>query len=200
MRKFISISIIALTIIISALFFTNRLRLFPVPFQPYELGDRIDSFNNVYVYYNGWGREDLGRNSDNLDKYDSGIKWECVEFVRRYYYAHLDHKIPREVGNAIDYYKHNLNDGQLNIKSGLLQYKNPSKSKPHVNDVLVFDKTNSNKYGHVAIVSKVSDTEVEIIQQNAGAYGNSRDVLSLSKVGESWEIGNKRVLAWLRKY
>ncbi len=38
-----------------------------------------------------------------------------------------------------------------------------------------------NKFGHVAIVSKVSDNEIEVIQQNPGLFGSSREKFKLSK-------------------
>jgi hypothetical protein len=51
----------------------------------------------------------------------------------------------------------------------------------------------------VAIVSKVTDHEIEITQQNAGAYGRSRETFSLHRQGDQWRIKNEQVLGWLRK-
>ena len=59
--------------------------------------------------------------------------------------------------------------------------------------------TASNKYGHVAIISKVSENKIEIIQQNPGAFTKSRKTISLDKTNGAWKIKNKRILGWLRK-
>ncbi|UAM99116.1 CHAP domain-containing protein [Polaribacter litorisediminis] len=54
-----------------------------------------------------------------------------------------------------------------------------------------------NKYGHVAIVSKVSDNEIEIVQQNLGRM--SRATFKLIHKNGVWEIENHLLLGWLRK-
>jgi len=45
------------------------------------------------VYYNGSVGHVSGRNLVP-DGYNPGLKYQCVEFVKRYYYQHLNHKIP----------------------------------------------------------------------------------------------------------
>ena len=54
----------------------------------YEVGQPLDSLNNVVVYYNGGVDNNSGRNT-SADNYNIGIKYQCVEFVKRYYYQHL---------------------------------------------------------------------------------------------------------------
>jgi surface antigen len=36
-----------------------------------------------------------------------------------------------------------------------------------------------NKYGHVAIISNITEQEIEIIQQNMESLGKSRETLSM---------------------
>jgi hypothetical protein len=62
-----------------------------------------------------------------------------------------------------------------------------------VNDLLIFDGTSFNKYGHVAIISNVTDNEVEFIQQNPGQMSKSRETCSLDNKDEKWAIKNKRI-------
>jgi len=64
---------------------------------------------------------------------------------------------------------------------------------------LIFGKTNSNAYGHVAIVSEVSDDELEIIQQNMGFFGNSREKIKLIFEEGKWGIKNPKILGRLSK-
>lgn len=165
---------------------------------PYTIGQKIDSFNGVAVFYNG-DVDNVSVRNTTIDGYNLGLKYQCVEFVKRYYYEQLKHKMPDSYGNAKDFFDKNLDDGQKNGKRNLLQFTNPSKTKPKVNDLVVFDRSFFNEFGHVAIISNVSENEVEIIQQNPGAFGDSREIFSLSSNGNRWKIDNKRLLGWLRK-
>ena len=167
-------------------------------FKKYYVGQPIDSLNGVNVYFNGEVDNVSGRNLTK-DNYNLGLKYQCVEFVKRYYYEHLLHKMPDSYGHAKDFYNDTLKDGDINAKRNLTQYSNPSQSKPKIDDLIVFSGTTFNKYGHVAIVSNVEEDEVEIIQQNPGPFINSRESFPLAKQDEKWKIDNHRILGWLRK-
>lgn len=54
-----------------------------------------------------------------------------------------------------------------------------------------------NSYGHVAIVSRVGDNEIELVQQNVGK--NSRDTIDLEFKDGKWFIDDSELLGWLRK-
>ena len=101
------------------------------------------------------------------------------------------------------WYGWNLNpklmDGSLNSQRGLLQFTNGSRSKPKPDDLLIYDSSLFNRYGHVAIVSSVLDTDAEIVQQNPGPFGSSRKRLVIRHEGEVWRYEDKRILGWLRK-
>lgn len=163
-----------------------------------EIGDKVDSLNGVFVYYNNTVSNVSGRNTTE-DGYNLGLKYQCVEFVKRYYYEHLNHKMPNSYGHAKDFFVNGLSDGNLVKHRNLHQYTNPSNSKPKPNDLLVYDGTTFNKYGHVAIVSKVTEDEVEIIQQNPGPFKSSRESYKLIQNNSKWEIDHHKVLGWLRK-
>jgi surface antigen len=164
----------------------------------FTVGQQVDSFNGVQVYYNG-GVGNVTERNTTSDGYNLGLKYQCVEFVKRYYYEHLDHKMPDSYGNAKDFFDKTLSDGQKNKKRNLTQYTNLSQTKPKVDDLLIFTGTLFNQYGHVAIVSKVTENEIEIIQQNLGPFGQARETFKLLKEENKWRIGNDRVLGWLRK-
>lgn len=162
------------------------------------VGQVIDSLNHVYVYYNGRVGNVCGRNL-SPDGYNLGLKYQCVEFVKRYYYEYLEHKMPDSYGNATDFFDAQLNDGEINKNRNLVQYTNPGKVKPQINDIVVFSGTPANKYGHVAIISDVGEEEIEIIQQNPGPRSNSRVKFRLKHENNSWKIEQDRILGWLRK-
>lgn len=165
---------------------------------PFMIGQAIDSLNGVKVYYNGETENVSGYNQTE-DKYNIGLKYQCVEFVKRYYLEYLNHRMPNAYGHAKDFFNPSIPDGEINTDRNLTQYKNPSTTKPEINDLLVFAGTEKNIYGHVAIVSKVTNNDIEIIQQNAGPFDATRERFKLIFEGGKWKIENNRVLGWLRK-
>lgn len=163
-----------------------------------EVGDAVDELNGVEVFYNGSISNVSGRHLSE-DGYNLGLKYQCVEFVKRYYYEHLNHKMPNSYGHAKDFFHKGLADGRKNRDRNLIQYVNGGGHAPEVDDILVFDGHSWNKYGHVAIISAVTDNELEIIQQNPGPLGSSREKLSLRLEDGKWTVEGSRVLGWLRK-
>jgi surface antigen len=167
--------------------------------RQYHVGMAIDSMNGVKVYFNGKVSNVSGRNVAS-DGYNIGLKYQCVEFVKRYYYEHYHHKMPDSYGHAKSFFDRKTADGKLNKRRNLIQYTNPSGSKPKSGDLIVFDGTGGNPYGHVAIISKVSDYAIEIIQQNPGKFASSRKSYVLRQTSNNrWEIKQNRILGWLRK-
>ena len=161
-----------------------------------KVGDTLDVFNNVYIFYNKSINNTSGRNVSE-DGYNIGLKWQCVEFVKRYYLEHLNHKMPNSYGHAKDFYNSKFDDGELNKDRNLIQYSNGCQTKPEVNDLVIFDGNVFNPYGHVAIISNVGDDEIEIVQQNVGK--NSRDRIDIQFKNGKWSIDESSILGWLRK-
>jgi hypothetical protein len=145
------------------------------------------------VYHNGGMGHVAGRNM--VDGYNVGLKYQCVEFVKRYYLEYYDHRMPNSYGHAKDLFDTTVVDGALNEQRALLQFTNPSSERPRVGDLVVLDAWRGNAYGHVAIVSKVFTNAVEVIQQNTGS---SRQRIDLDHSEGQWHIDNDRVLGWLR--
>jgi hypothetical protein len=94
----------------------------------FTVGEPIDSLNHVLVYYNGDYNTIEGRNTVN--GYNVGLKYQCVEFVKRYYLEHYNHKMPNSYGNAKDLFNSTLNDGSYNVERDLTQYSNVSQTNP----------------------------------------------------------------------
>jgi surface antigen len=166
--------------------------------KPKSVGDPVDSLDGVVVYYNGSVGNTSGRNLSE-DGYNLGLKYQCVEFVKRYYFEHYQHRMPDSYGHAKDFFQAGVADGGLNARRNLRQYSQGSSKRPEKGDLIVFDGNIFNPYGHVAIVSKTSDNEIEIIQQNPGPTGSSRILLDQKKVNGQWQVNRDDVLGWLRK-
>ena len=69
----------------------------------FEAGDSLDAFNGVVVYYNQSFSNVSGRNTSD-DGYNLGLKYQCVEFVKRYYYEYYHHKMLNSWGYAKDFF------------------------------------------------------------------------------------------------
>jgi surface antigen len=160
---------------------------------PREPGTPLDSLNGVVVYHNGSMGHVGGRNV--VDGYNVGLKYQCVEFAKRYYLEHYGHRMPNSYGHAKDLFEPAVVDGALNEQRALLQFTNPSAQSPRVGDLVILDAWRGNAYGHVAIVSAVLDDELEVIQQNTGS---TRQHYDLEQQDGQWLIDNDRVLGWLR--
>lgn len=164
---------------------------------PYKPGSPIDSLNGIVVYYNGATGNVMAR-SITADGYNLGLQWQCVEFVKRYYYERFNHKMPNAKGNAKDLFDNTLPDASFNEARGLVQYRNASLKQPAVDDIIVFDGRLGNKYGHVGIITEVNEGFIEIIQQNNGPHEPTRTTLELAFVDDRWQVLDKNVLGWLR--
>ncbi|MDA9004105.1 CHAP domain-containing protein [bacterium] len=164
-----------------------------------KVGEVVDSLNDVEVYYNGGVNHVLERNK-TPDGYNIGLKYQCVEFVKRYYLEHFNHRMPDTYGHAKDFFDETIAHGDVNPKRGLKQYRNNGNATPEGGDLLVYKPSITNPYGHVAIVSHVDLTtmEIEIVQQNPGPFSPSRETYPLKEELSGWHIDNDRIVGWLR--
>jgi len=191
-RVYLIATTIAL-IIISISLSIKKVNLNPL----YTVGQPIDSLNHVVVYYNGGIDNVEQRNT--IDGYNLGLEYQCVEFVKRYYYEYYNHKMPDSYGHAKSFFQPHLADEKLNVNRGLYQFNNHSSTKPQIGDLLIFDGTIFNKFGHVAIVSMIKENSIEIIQQNAGPFNSSRSIIEFKYKEGKYSIMDHRILGWLRK-
>jgi hypothetical protein len=167
------------------------------PNNQYAVGEKLDELNGVAIYYNGGVNTVQGRNL-SLDGYNLGLRYQCVEFVKRYYFERHGHRMPDTYGHAKDFFDPSLIDGSLNAKRGMRQFTNGSTEPPQAEDLLVFAPSLLNRYGHVAIIASVDNNILQITQQNPGPFGSSRENLAMIQREGRWHIEESRVLGWLR--
>jgi len=160
----------------------------------YKAGTKIDAYKGIAVYSNGSNYMSSHGLSYSSDGYYYGYKWQCVEYVKRFYYEKFGHEMPDGAGHAKYFFNPMLEQGELNEQRGLTQYQNGGDMKPHVDDLLVF---NDGAYGHVAIISQVENDWVEVIQQNSE---ETRQSYTLQfKDGKYTILGEREPAGWLRK-
>jgi hypothetical protein len=160
-----------------------------------RVGRALDSYRGVSVYDNGLLYFRSYGKHYAPDGYYYGQKWQCVEFVKRFYHDALQHRMPDGMGHARSFLDPELPDGALNPRRGLVQYCNGSAHAPQPDDLLVFADT---RYGHVAIVTQAGGDFIEIIQQNILAGTRRRLSLTVSN-GHCFVTAPRQPAGWLRK-
>ena len=160
-----------------------------------KVGNAIDSYRGVTVYDNGLLFFRSHGKNYSRDGYYFGQKWQCVEFVKRFYFQAENHKMPDVMGHAKSFFDANLPDGALNPQRGLVQFQNGSRHKPQADDLIVFNDT---KYGHVAIVTRVGEDSLEVIQQNI-LSGTRGQFSLLASNGHYFVTAPRPSAGWLRK-
>lgn len=185
--------------VVAVVFMSVALFDWVAPAKGRAYGEVMDSYLRVPVYFNGRVSRSGGRHL-GPEGYNLGLKWQAPEFVKRFYFTAYDHRMPDTYGNAKDFYDPSVPDGGRNRSRDLLQFDNPSASGlPRAGDILVFGAGLFNLNGHVAIITKVTNVDIEIIQQNRGVSSPARERIGLRETKEGWEVQEERVKGWLRK-
>ncbi len=161
-----------------------------------KIGDIIDTYEGIPVFYNGKSITHVKGRNLSADGYNYGLKWQCVEYVKRFYHQKYGHKMPNSYGHAKEFFNKNLGDIAYNPDRGLMQYKNVRYDKPQVNDILVYDSYKTNPFGHIGIISEVGPDYIMLVQQNVGK--KTRQKLKLVEYNGIYTVADFDVLGWLR--
>ena len=158
------------------------------------VGEVVRSYKSVPVYQNGKVVATSHGKHYAKSGYYYGQKWQCVEYVKRFYYDALSHKMPSVWGHAADFFDPEVQHGEINPARGMLQYQNGESIPPQPDDLIVFRHS---KYGHVAIVTKVTEDQIEVIQQNV--YGSPSAVYPIIREEGKYTVGSSlKPAGWLR--
>lgn len=158
-----------------------------------DVNKPIDALDGIPIYYNGGISKTYGRNMTN-DGYNLGLKWQCVEFVKRYYYVYFNHKMPNSYGHAKDFFDTSLGNA-FNADRGMQQHLNGHTTPPSKRNIIVFKGDNQNPYGHIAIISSVHKDHITIAQQNWGKQTKMN--LPLMQKNGQYFVSHKNVVGWL---
>lgn len=159
-----------------------------------SVGSVIARYRGVPAYQNGNKVAKSHGRHYAANGYYYGQKWQCVEYVKRFYHDALGHRMPSVWGHARDFFDPGTGHGGINPLRGLVQYRNGGDMAPEPDDLLVFRTGN---LGHVAIVTKVTRNSVEVVQQNI--HGSPTSVHPLTRRDGRWTVGkDDRPAGWLR--
>ena len=160
-------------------------------FAEKNVGVMIDK--GVAVYDNGPLIANSHGKHYSPSGYYWGQRWQCVEFVKRFYDEAKGHQMPDVWGHAKDFFDAAVAQGGVNQRRGLRQFRNGGEVAPELDDLFVF----GGAYGHVGIVSEVTSNSVEIVQQNI--YRKPRARFGLVATNGTFVVKSKGLLGWLRK-
>ncbi len=164
------------------------------PVESSKVGDIVITYRTIPVYSNGDNYTLSYGKHYSANGYYYGQKWQCVEFVKRFYHDAFNHQMPSAWGHAIGYYDPTVLHGKLNKDRGMFQFKNGGATSPQPDDLLVFDFA---PYGHVSVISAVRENEIEVVQQNIA--GKPRQIYCLEKKDGLFAIVAKnKPIGWLR--
>lgn len=162
--------------------------------KPSPVGSEIARYKKVPAYQNGDKVTQSHGKHYAKDGYYYGQKWQCVEYVKRFYHDALGHQMPSVWGNARDFFDPKVKHGELNPLRGLVQYHNGGTNNPKPDDLIVF---RNGSLGHVSIVTKVTHSTVEVIQQNVS--GSPTSVYALIRKNGTYTVGkDHKPAGWLR--
>ena len=98
MKKRLGLTLLLLAIAAALLFAFRKEVPLAIPVV-HAQGHPLDSLNGVVIYCNGGFSGNAGRNV--VDGYNIGLKYQCVEFVKRYYFERFDHRMPNSYGEVV---------------------------------------------------------------------------------------------------
>lgn len=121
----------------------------------------------------------------------TGIKWECVEYIRRFFIKNYLLTF-RDVKNALDMttltYFYSIFDETIKIPVYFIHYSRKNILSIRKNDIIIFSYKNT---GHVALVTKPLNkrNQIEIVEQNWEKDWNSEHYSRLINVYDPSIIG-----------
>ena len=148
------------------------------------VGEVVDMWRGVPVRANGVPYHRSHGRHVGPDGYYYGRMWQCVEFVKRFYYDRLGHAFPDGMGHAKSFFDPAVPHGGWNEARGLRQFVNGGGERPRLDDLLVWTQ---GTFGHVAVVARVGEAELEVVQQNVRE--GSRQSFRLAGAAEGYWIG-----------
>lgn len=157
-------------------------------------GTIVHTHSKIPIYSNGEKVYQSHGKHHAKDGYYYGHKWQCVEFVKRYYHDAHNHQMPNIWGHAKDYFDPIIPHASLNPGRNMTQYTNGQNEPPKPNDLLVWNK---GPYGHVAIITAVNKDTITVVQQNI-KHHPTQTIPYTSKNNTHTIAPNHPPVGWLR--
>jgi surface antigen len=182
----------AALLLCSAALALAALVLIPAAFAAQSFGTYLGQFAEVAAYSNGSALYASYVNNSVNGIY-TGMKWQCVEYVRRYFLSTFNTDLASKYNGNANYWYTNA------AAMGLEQYANGGTTPPQVGDILCATGPSSN--GHVAIIKRITGSKIFTAQQNFANDSTDLDKpLTLTVSNGTYTVsGYTGIQGWLRK-
>jgi glutathionylspermidine amidase/synthetase len=157
---------------------------------------------NVAAYSNG-NDSHTPEESSYLYKVYTGIKWQCVEFARRWLFIRkgcVFHEIvgAADIWTEVDNVQRVVDRKCFNFQ----KYPNGSPSPPKNESLLIYKRSPEiGLYGHVAVIVDVLVNSIRVAEENYDAYywsGNySREIPYVVKDGKYYIEDKDPISGWM---
>ena len=84
----------------------------------------VQVFDSGLLFFRSYGRH------HSSDGYYLGQKWQCVEFIKRFYFEARRHRVPEVMGHARDYFDPLVVHRGMNTRRGMVQFVNGGDEPP----------------------------------------------------------------------
>jgi len=156
---------------------------------------RIKGHYGVAIYDNPSDAEyqnpyHIGKKGSRFEGLRYGVKYECVEYARRYY-MHVFGTTFKDVDNAIDLFQlRTMTDLETNKRIPVVAIRNAPDEMPEPGDMIIWKADGPYEItGHVAIAVRViGPSTVQVAEQNGPTANGLRNV----------HIHHPRIIGWLR--
>jgi len=131
----------------------------------------------------------MGKKGSRFEGLRYGVKYECVEYARRYY-MHVYGATFKDVDNAIDLFKLRfMTDVETNKRIPVRAIRNTPHDMPDPGNLIIWKAEGPYEVtGHVAVVVRViGPSTIEIAEQNGPTPNGHRNV----------HIHHPRIIGWL---
>jgi hypothetical protein len=113
-------------------------------------------------------------NYNSSTNFNYGMKWQCVEYVNRFYYDVFGINVSG--GNGNTYFTRLIDESKFVVNNnGKLNKNGEPNKKPKVGDILCF--STPEPFGHVGIIREVTDDEVIMVNQNFSNTSNDNSII-----------------------
>lgn len=139
-----------------------KFRMFRTPY-----GTELGSYEGVVGYSNG-GDHHFSAEGNFVGRIFTGIKWQCVEYARRWLILRRNLTFSQVDGAADIWYLNSFKTIQNSSKFTIIKRANGSEQPPTQNSVLIWKRSRANPFGHVAIVTEVNVDKryIRVAEQN----------------------------------
>jgi trypanothione synthetase/amidase len=130
-------------------------------------GTELGVYDGVIGYSNG-NDENISTELNFIGKIFTGLKWQCVEYARRWLVLKRELSFDGVEGAEDIWFLNHFLSVKDETKFKMLKTENGAIDPPSKNSIIIWKRSEPNPFGHVAVVSEVNKEVgfVKVAEQN----------------------------------